>query len=232
MSSTRTRKARLYQTDDGDEDDEGGGLFDDSGNQFTPSAKNTLNNNSPKPVLLLDESSESAKSSAANVDFADKALESLLGSGHNSVPKYNPLQNVSEQALIRSHLNASSRRTTTAQVQGGAQNLKSVMNKGLVTENASESSDEEECDDNEREPNTQKANKHKSKSLFRDSIHADDEGISMETKQIKKGVAVPELEITYDEFIEKFRRCRDLTEITKYVHFSLDSSSFHLPLLL
>ena len=232
MSSTRTRKARLYQTDDGDEDDEGGGLFDDSGNQFTPSAKNTLNNNSPKPVLLLDESSESAKSSAANVDFADKALESLLGSGHNSVPKYNPLQNVSEQALIRSHLNASSRRTTTAQVQGGAQNLKSVMNKGLVTENASESSDEEGCDDNEREPNTQKANKHKSKSLFRDSIHADDEGISMETKQIKKGVAVPELEITYDEFIEKFRRCRDLTEITKYVHSCLDSSSFHLLLLL
>jgi hypothetical protein len=225
-TSTRSRKPKLYQAGD-DENEEDETLFGEGEEDplmvKSPSRTNMLlleeesSNNSMtnnKDENSMPSTSNSSKSS--NNVAAQQALDSLLGGNHRS--SYNPMENISQATLVRSHVNASSRRTMTRDQTQSAANM-NLINKGLLTADNDFPSEEDNTggDHNAGHPKT------KSKMLFRSSIADDDNdtGIALDTKQIKKGVAVPEQDITYDEFIEKFRKCRELTEITKLFILSI-----------
>jgi D-lyxose ketol-isomerase len=204
--------------EDDEEEDNGGGLFEDisplpdsttkTSTNYTTSPSSSKQGNDDD--LLLEE-----RDSLKLVTSPDKALSLLMGS--DTRQSYNPLEVVSQQALIRSYANASARRSSA--LNDEQVTTSKIKNRELLfsKEGADDDDEEESDEENEGEDEAKKiSTKDRPKSrLFSNDKTNEDGGISLETKKVKKGQVVIDPEITYDEFIDKFKRCRDLAELTK-----------------
>jgi hypothetical protein len=204
--------------EDDEEEDNGGGLFEDisplpdsttkTSTNYTTSPSSSKQGNDDD--LLLEE-----RDSLKLVTSPDKALSLLMGS--DTRQSYNPLEVVSQQALIRSYANASARRSSA--LNDEQVTTSKIKNRELLfsKEGADDDDEAESDEENEGEEEAKKiSTKDRPKSrLFSNDKTNEDGGISLETKKVKKGQVVIDPEITYDEFIDKFKRCRDLAELTK-----------------
>jgi hypothetical protein len=203
--------------DDDEEEDNGRGLFEDvsplpdsttkTSTNYTTSPSSSSKQGNDDDLLLEERDSFKLGTSP------DKALSLLMGSDKRQ--SYNPLEVVSQQALIRSYANASARRSSA--LNDEQVTTSQIKNRELLFSKEGIDDEEESDEENEGEEEAKKipAKDRPKSRLFSSDKTNEDGGISLETKKVKKGQVVPDPEITYDEFIDKFRRCRDLAELTK-----------------